>query len=482
MITGADVLAERTRRKLSRRAFAELVGITPTQVNNIEKGRALKPDEEAKLAPIVMEQLPENAPSAPIASAEPQGSEAGDAKVPTGVDAPGGDAWDTVSSADVVPLNVEDIVIMDDEEMEDDDDDVVTFPDPVAADLVMPRKGPVMPDVPVNVRLVSNSETATFKRCKRKWWLGWYRHLRLKHEKAGGARAIGSWVHAAMARKYVGPGEVSEDPRDALERVLTGVYTDLQTYLAEQQADRNAEFIDASVLTDFKKDADLARAMVEGYVQWVSETGADEGLTVIAPETIITAPLIIADALHYERPVHSIGKLDVRLHRDVDNVRLFMDHKTVGDFNRPMKTIHMNTQMLHYMLLELAQPDDEVVTGALYNMLRKVKRTERATPPFYQRVEVRHNPSELSNFRTHLTSTTEDMLFTELSLDEGFDHHSIVPPTPSDACSWDCDFYAVCPLFDDGSRVEDMITQLYEEVEHLDYYGVVDTEKDDSSR
>jgi hypothetical protein len=83
-----------------------------------------------------------------------------------------------------------------------------------------------------------------------------------------------------------------------------------------------------------------------------------------------------------------------------------------------------------------------------------------------------------------MTSVTEQMLSLERRLDtlessttitaeqrEVF-HHRLVPPTPAMDCPWSCDFYAVCNMFDDGSRVEDMITQYYEEVPHLNYYDV----------
>ena len=53
--------------------------------------------------------------------------------------------------------------------------------------------------------------------------------------------------------------------------------------------------------------------------------------------------------------------------------------------------------------------------------------------------------------------------------------HKITPyrvayPTPRDTCTWDCDFFLVCPLFDDGSRVEDMIDRYYVKGDPLSYY------------
>lgn len=63
-----------------------------------------------------------------------------------------------------------------------------------------------------------------------------------------------------------------------------------------------------------------------------------------------------------------------------------------------------------------------------------------------------------------------------IRLNEGADHHKVVPPTPDKDCAWKCDFYLICPLFDDGSRVEDMIAQNYEEHGHMERYEEEDDE------
>jgi transcriptional regulator with XRE-family HTH domain len=444
MITGEMVLADRTARHLSRRAYAELVGLTPTAINNLEHGRKMRAEEEEKLAQFISD----------------------DGVIEVGEQGP--ELVTTSTEARTIVNGIEDDVELwspDDEE--DEEDELVVEVGEAPPDPNQPGVGgqpvPVTITLPEG-RLISNGELATYKRCKRKWWLGWYRHLVLKRERPEGARAIGSWCHAALERKYVPHGEVSEDPRDALERVLTDVYTRFVSMTEDPEE-----------LDRFKKDADLARAMIEGYVQWLAETGADEGLVVIAPEQILWAPL---DDVVYPEPVFIIGKLDVRVHRASDGARLFIEHKTVPDLTSPIKTIHQKPQPLHYMLLERAQGDgDEHVAGVLYNMLRKVRRTERAQPPFYQRVEVRHNDHELQSHKLHTRATAIDMLRTEQDL-RTHDRptapsdltHLLAPPTPMDDCAWSCDYFPVCSLFDDGSRAEDMLAQYYEVTEHLSYY------------
>ena len=36
-------------------------------------------------------------------------------------------------------------------------------------------------------------------------------------------------------------------------------------------------------------------------------------------------------------------------------------------------------------------------------------------------------------------------------------------PNPTRDCSWDCEFFDVCGMFDDGARVEAAINELFEE-------------------
>jgi len=164
--------------------------------------------------------------------------------------------------------------------------------------------------------------------------------------------------------------------------------------------------------------------------------------------------------------------LDVRLRRKTDGVRMFEDHKTVGNFASKRKTLHMDPQMLHYHLLEfLNTPEGEArCDGAIYNMLRRVKRTPQAKEPFYERVEVHHNSFEIDAYRRRLMGAARDIMRMERELDAGADHMSVAYPHPMEDCSWSCDFFPVCPMFDDGSHVEAAIAALYEEQDPMARY------------
>jgi hypothetical protein len=217
---------------------------------------------------------------------------------------------------------------------------------------------------------------------------------------------------------------------------------------------------DQSRATEVIKEADLSRAMLEGYFEWLEETGSDEGLTVVAPEQSVTADINV-----FGTPVTVMGKLDLRVHRlgAGDEEDLFLDHKTVQEFTTPSRTLHLDEQMKMYDWL-CERTTGAKPAGAIYNMIRKVKRTGSAKPPFYARFEVKHSRAEMAAFEVRLTGVLRDMINVRQMLNSGVDPLSIVYPSPNRNCSWDCDFFAVCPLVDraDIGGGESLIDTLYQ--------------------
>lgn len=320
-------------------------------------------------------------------------------------------------------------------------------------------------DVDTNVFNVSNSLVQTAKRCKRKWWLGWYRGLTPRNENLLDVRSTGTRVHRALQAWYVPDGETPTDPRDALERVLVEDWTKIKT---AAEARGHDEFVINDLAAKFEKSASLERAMVGGYMEWLVESGADSQLKIVGAEQSIRVHLY--DHVRTDgqvTPVYAMGLLDVQAYRTSDGAKLFMDHKTVGSLKDPVLMLPQNEQMLHYHLLQwLSTPDaEERCDGALYNMLRRVKRTATAKPPFYDRYEVRHNDQELETYRRRLIAETRDIMHMVEQLDAGADPMDVAYPTPTKNCTWDCDFFSICTMFDDGSHVEAAVNSLYHQVD-----------------
>ncbi len=210
----------------------------------------------------------------------------------------------------------------------------------------------------------------------------------------------------------------------------------------------------------------LERIIVEGYMQWIEETGADSEYRVIAPEMIQWWDTSV-DVDGKDIPVRVLTKLDAQLERISDGAKMIMDHKTTKEMNALKNTLHGNPQSLTYLLVQwLNTPAGEAhCDTALWNLLKKVKRTERAKPPFYDREPVHYNEHELNNHKRELLAVTRGILWLRQELDAGADHHDVAPKNWTDTCSWKCDFLPVCGMFDDGSRVEDALSNLYQIVD-----------------
>lgn len=293
---------------------------------------------------------------------------------------------------------------------------------------------------------ISNSEISTFKGCRRRWFLGYYRGLKKKERSFSGPLALGSRVHKSLEIYY----------RDGTP--LLDVWSDLVT------EDRKLLDWDFRDPTDFENEAELGRIMLEGYLEWNADEGIDSELDIVSSEERLSTTML-------DGRVELIAKIDQRVKRKVDGVRLFRDFKTAANFSDMSKTAHLNEQFLTYQVIEATQTGEmERCDGALITMLKKVKRTASARPPFYEQIEVRHNVFALRNFWSRLHGELTDMVAVRDALDAGGNHQQVAYASPTRDCSWRCDFFTICPMFDDGSAVEQAIEDLYQVGEPYEYY------------
>lgn len=312
---------------------------------------------------------------------------------------------------------------------------------------------------------ISNSELQVFKSCRRKWWLTYYRELGLRHDKknAYGPAQLGTRIHFALEMMY----RADENPIE----VINESYAEDIQYLEENGGSDDA-------IMKLRKEQDLARAMIEGYIDWVRDEAIDEGMTYIESEAVVQVDSAVPG-------VKLRGKLDQVWERKSDGARLFRDFKTVPNFSGPKDMLEMDEQMKFYHLLEYLYSIQETgkepvwrTDGALYTMLRKVKRTAAAKPPFYEQISASHNMAELKTMYVRVTVVVEEIVAARLKMAEMEKmedlpvdaHHYVFPPRPSRDCSWSCDFVAVCPMFDDGSNAEGFIKEYYERIDPHERY------------
>lgn len=306
---------------------------------------------------------------------------------------------------------------------------------------------------------ISNSEIQSFKDCERKWYLTYYLELAPASVKLVGPLALGTKIHLILEGVY---GE-GWDKNQALEAL--GELYEIDRLKLD---DEDIAFKEDSKALD--KEQDLAHAMIDGFFDWREEEGLDAGYELHSIEEVIEV----------ETPFQGVylrGKLDQRVKRLSDGAILFNDWKTTQTFNDRWM-LQLNEQMKFYHLLE-ELAGEAFTDGALYTMLRKVKRTANAKPPFYQREEVRHNRAELDNFYRTTMVSVKRIVEARKELDAGVDMHDVVPPRPSRDCSWKCPFTVVCPMFDDGSRVEAAISDLYVRMDPHERYAREENDKSD---
>lgn len=330
--------------------------------------------------------------------------------------------------------------------------------------------------------LFSNSEITTFTGCPRKWWLAWFRGLVPRRVDVQGVRSTGTRVHIALAAYYDGVPRAIAPEIYALAVLNGEQLQDMATLRVQYADDEDLELREKKLYSDF----DLERIMVEGYLEWIQETGIDADLEIVGVEQYLEAdfPMHLP---HDPQPVKLIGKVDARVRSRITGRRKYIDHKTVASVRDPL--LKLNRQMKHYHLLEelTTAKGEERCDGALYNMLRRVKRTAKATPPFYARIPIDHNKYEIAGYRNEIYGTIASIIEKHAYLRkfEGIEiqaaqHQVVVPARPSRECGW-CPFMKVCHMFDDGSRVEAALVDLYEIKDPLSYYGAREKESDEIS-
>lgn len=307
-------------------------------------------------------------------------------------------------------------------------------------------------------RYYTNSELGTFRDCPRRWYIQHYLKRARKREYLNENTEIGNGVHFAVAEHY-NSGLQSDIVADV---VLYFARLREEQALGENPSDGEIAIVEANLETIDKAEA-YAKIMVEGYVQWLEEEGEDSYLQFISAEEEVAVEFP-SDGLPkdgIEKPF-LLAKLDARFIDERTGARVFMDHKSVQNFVEREKWAHLDPQFLFYSLIDYLQnladaasPDEVPWTdGGIINMLRRVKRTARSTPPFYKRFIVRHSIIELRNYYVRVAGEIARIQDTELKLDAGLQHQLVAPPHPSRDCDWKCPYMQLCAMMDDGSDVD----------------------------
>lgn len=283
---------------------------------------------------------------------------------------------------------------------------------------------------------VSSSLIRSFLRCKRKYWLEYYRGLR-SPEGDSKPQNVGIIVHKGLEALY--SPDIEETPTQYVDALVGRMIEAAPAYRAQ-----------------IEEDVKLAKIMLDEYVVWKDAQMIDAGLTVTATETKIKAPL--GDSGHT-----LTGRLDMRGTRF--GKRVIIDHKTVEHLDDFDAMAQIDFQFLTYDLIMFLEDQEDPADAVIINLARRVDSTHpKSKPPYFKRLEVRHNRDELRNHWKHVVAIANDMAELHRRLDAGESHQTVAPPNPLKACQWECKFKNICSMFDDGSNVEALIKLNFEEV------------------
>lgn len=275
------------------------------------------------------------------------------------------------------------------------------------------------------IRYIRQSEIKEWKTCRRAWYLSYGRNLTPASHKPD-TSDLGTLVHGGLEVYY-------RDGQDPAEWVLA--------HRPEGE--------------QFNQTVELARIMVEGYVEWVAEEGVDVGLRFEQAEELIEVEF----GVYSGDTVVVQGRQDLVVYDEALGQRLLIDNKTVQTLDQAADMLPQNEQLLTYAVLRMLASDP--IDGAIHNNLRRVKRTATAKPPFYGRERVNYNRTQLQNHWRHMHGTITDMVHVAQQLEAGADHQFLTPPSPSKDCSWRCPFFHACPMMDDGSNWEGFLSEFF---------------------
>lgn len=305
---------------------------------------------------------------------------------------------------------------------------------------------------------ISNSEIQGFKSCRRLWYLGNYLGLQKKEKIILGPLPLGTRVHDSLEQYYT----TGENPVDVYNRLMR---KDNLVFVSLPGADDEAR------IKKFNSEGELGRIMLEGYLEWLDETNADAHLDFQFAEKIISH--LIPET---ENRVELQAKVDAEARRKMDNSVAIVDHKTAVDFGPYHKFSHMSEQLMTYTSISKFHPpeDGATIDGGVYNLLKKVKRSASAKPPFYERIDVRFNEKTLEAFWIRTLGVLHDMMEVRDKLDAGADHRFVAYPKPQmDWHCGTCPFFNVCPMLDDGSSADRYLDDHYEQIDPYERYKEV---------
>lgn len=258
--------------------------------------------------------------------------------------------------------------------------------------------------------VITHSDIKSFMECRQAWrWSGWR-----PPERKSGPLALGNRVHAGLARYEQG----YTDALDYYEQLWRLDWPEVEGTFDEDQ---------------FLSDVIVGRNCLNGYFDWLAETGADNEY-----ESYSVEETYEADFLN--------GKVRLRIRPDViwrqkeSGFLVVNDWKTSARVDRDVAGLMKSWQHDVYSIVLSLALSEEIIAESYYTLLKKVK---KPTSDMVTRVRVPESFSIPAHRVTQLERVCTEMLSLIARGEQGdFDW---AYPMPSDKCAW-CDYRKPCDI------------------------------------
>ncbi len=205
---------------------------------------------------------------------------------------------------------------------------------------------------------------------------------------------------------------------------------------------------------------ELSSIMLDGFEEWWAEQEESATLETRGIQVEVEhrfGPFYVGPGRSYEVYVTLIGHIDYEAYDHKFNTLAANDFKTVATLGQHLKQV--DVQMNIYALL-LAYSRNEHVGIARHIQLRRVKRTARATPPFYGKRTIVINHAQLARAEILLIHALRDMVQLYPWNAEHADDARYYP-SPTGECNWKCNVKSLCDMMDDGSDWDSIAVNAY---------------------
>lgn len=256
---------------------------------------------------------------------------------------------------------------------------------------------------------ITASDLKLFMACKRAW--AWNQADYRLPEARTGNMALGTRVHAALEHYY----KTGLDPLVEHERLFRNDLADVSGWEEDQ----------------LFADVIVGRKLVQGFLDWLTEEGADDDYTVEAVEHQIEAPFLDGKVLLR-------GKIDTLFRRKDNGFLVISDTKTSGKRGAHVRAaLERSWQHTVYAIaLSILRPDEHIA-GSYYTMLYK------SGHPIVERFRVPGSTVLRPHTVDQLTAICTEMLDVPDPLSPK------AYPCPSEHCHW-CEYRQPCEIAADS--------------------------------